>query len=68
MSRKSRESNDLGFLPKPGKVPLIASHEIVGAGSVGAFQKDIVIWISRNLRQLRWSNGVGMVFDQLNDL
>jgi hypothetical protein len=44
--------DDFGLLPKPGEVPLIARHQVVGTGSVSTFQKNIVIWISGKLRQL----------------
>ena len=58
MSKNSLELNDLGLLPKSGEVPLIASYQVIGTGSVGTFQENIVIWISCKLRQPRWSNGV----------
>jgi hypothetical protein len=31
-------------------VPLIAGDQVVGAGSVGAFQEDIVVGIARDFK------------------
>lgn len=31
--------DDLGFLAEPGKVLHVPSHQVVGMGSIGAFQK-----------------------------
>ena len=46
-------SNNLGFLPEPWKVALVASHEVVGTGGIDAFKKNVVIWIACNMKLAR---------------
>jgi hypothetical protein len=59
---------DLGFLPESWKVPLIARDQVVGAGSVGAFQEDIVVGIARDFKTPRRYDGVTVVPDELEQL
>jgi hypothetical protein len=66
-SDKFASRYDLGFLPESWKVPLLARDQVVGAGSVGAFQEDIVVGIARDFKTPR-SYGVTVVPDELEQL
>ena len=39
----------LGFLPEPREMPLVAGHQVVGAGGIGAFQKLVVVRVLGHL-------------------
>jgi hypothetical protein len=67
-SDKFARRYDLGFLPESWKVPLIARDQVVGAGSVGAFQEDIVVGIARDFKTPRSYDGVTVVPDELEQL
>lgn len=41
--------DDLNILPESWKVPHVPSHQVVGTGSIGTFDKHIVLWIVRYL-------------------
>ena len=60
--------DDFGFLPELGKMALVAGDEIVGAGSIGAFEEDIVAGIGSDLKGLRGRDEVGAVSDELKEL
>jgi len=68
MPMNSRESDHLGFLPEFWKMPLVACHQVVGAGGIGAFQKLVVVRVQRHLKRARGSDGVGAVADELQKL
>jgi hypothetical protein len=36
---------DLGVFPELWKMPDVPGHKVVGAGSIGAFDKFVVLWI-----------------------
>ena len=61
-------SDDLGFLPEFWKIALVAGHEIVGAGGIGTFKKDIVAGIKGDLKRLRGRNKVSAVLNELKQL
>jgi hypothetical protein len=42
------------LFPKLRKMPLVASDEIVGAGSIGAFEKHVVIRVASRLVTGEW--------------
>jgi hypothetical protein len=46
-------------------VLLIARYQIVGAGSIGTFHKDIVFGIARHFEVARWLNNVAAILDEL---
>jgi hypothetical protein len=58
-------SDDLCTLPECWEVLLIARYQIVGAGSIGTFHKDIVFGIARHFEVARWLNNVAAILDEL---
>ena len=45
--------DDLGLLPEPWKVPHVPSHQVVGMGSVRAFEKQTILAeLKRNHHQI----------------
>ena len=40
-----------GLLPERGEMPLVTGHQIIRAGRVGAFQKLVVVGVSRYLQR-----------------
>ena len=58
----------LGLLPELRKMPLIAGHEIVGAGSIGALQKLVVAGVLRDLERMRRPDQLRMVPYELEEL
>jgi hypothetical protein len=43
--------NHLGLLPELRKMPLVAGHQVVGTGSIGALQKLVVAGVLRDLER-----------------
>ena len=60
--------DDLGFLPEFWKMALVAGYEIVSAGGIGTFEKDIVARINGDLKRLRGRNKVSAVLNELKEL
>lgn len=60
-------SNDLRFLPELWEVSLVSSHQIISLG-VGAFEKDIVIWVAGHVKLVRRGHKVSVCFDELQKL
>ena len=60
--------NDLRILPEGRKVLTIAGDQKVGAGCVGALDKDVVIRIARHLDLARGSDQMAVVLDELKQL
>ena len=60
--------DDLGFLPEFWKMALVAGYEIVSAGGIGTFKKDIVAGIKGDLKRLRGRNKVSAVLNELKEL
>ena len=65
---KLTRRNDLRALPKWGEMLPIAGNEIVGAGSIGALDKDVVVWITRNFKPARRNHEVAAILDELKQL
>jgi hypothetical protein len=65
---KFARRNDLGLLPKCGKVAHIAGDEIVRAGLVGSFEEAIVIRIGTDFEASRWIDQVTAIAYQLQKL
>jgi len=61
-------SDDFGFLPKFGKVALVAGYEIVRAGGIGAFEEDVVGGVGGDLQRLRGGDEMGAVLKELKEL
>jgi hypothetical protein len=49
-------------------VLLIAGDEVVSAGGVGALKKDVIVWITRDLKRPRGGDEMGAVFDKREEL
>ncbi len=60
--------DDLGFRPEFWKMALVAGYEIVSAGGIGTFEKDIVARINGDLKRLRGRNKVSAVLNELKEL
>src|SRR5260370_8098957 len=60
--------DDLGFLPEFWKMALVAGYEIVSAGGIGTFEKDIVARINGDLKRLRGRNKVSAALNELKEL
>src|SRR5260370_26384605 len=60
--------DDLGFLPEFWKMAVVAGYEIVSAGGIGTFEKDIVAGIMGDLKRLRGRNKVSAVLNELKQL
>src|SRR5712664_3686601 len=60
--------DDLSFLPEFWKMSLVADYEIVSAGGIGTFEKDIVARINGDLKRLRGRNKVSAVLNELKQL
>ena len=41
-SQKFTRADDLGILPEPGEMALVARHQVVCTSSVSAFNEDVV--------------------------
>jgi hypothetical protein len=67
-SDKLTRRNDLRALPKWGKMLPIAGNQIVGTGSIGAFDKDVIVWINRNFKPARRNHEVAVILNQLEEL
>src|SRR5438477_11890668 len=59
---------DLGPLPESREMLLVACNEVIGAGGVGAFDKDVIVWINRDLKWPRAGDEPGAVFDKCEEL
>jgi len=47
---------------------LVAGDEIVRAGSIGAFEKDVVAGVGGELKRTRGRDEMGTVLDELKEL
>lgn len=61
-------SDDFSFLPELWEMPRIAGDQVVCTGGVGAFDKNVIGRIGRDLKQAGWRNGMGAVLEQLKKL
>src|ERR1043166_9254537 len=60
--------DDLSILPEPWKVPHVPSHQVVGTGSIGTFDKHIVLWIVRYLNCPHGFYEMSSLSDQIEKL
>jgi PAS domain S-box-containing protein len=58
----------LGLLPELRKMPLVAGHQVVGTGSIGALQKLVVAGVLRGLERTRWADELRTVLYELEEL
>lgn len=49
-------------------MPLIASHQVVGACGISTLKKHVVIVVARNFQETRRSHSVTVVLDELQQL
>jgi hypothetical protein len=59
---------DLGFLPESREMLLIARYQIVRTGSIGAFQKHIVVEVAWDIQAAGRNDRMTVVFDELQQL
>ena len=59
---------DFGLLPELRKMPVVAGDQIIGAGRIGAFEKDVVVGVARYPQSNGGLNKVAAVFDPLQEL
>jgi hypothetical protein len=50
------------------EVLLLARNEVVRASGVGALDKDVIFWITRDLKRPRVGDKAGAVFDKCKKL
>src|SRR5262249_54892374 len=67
-AKEFARGDHLGFLPKFRKMTRIAGHQVVGASGIGAFQKDIVVWIGGDLERPRRLHRLRMAPNELQEL
>lgn len=60
--------DDLGLLPKGGKVAPVTGDEVVGSGSVGALQEFVVVRVVGDFQPVGWDDDVALVLDELKEL
>src|ERR1700731_319458 len=58
----------LGLLPELRKMPLVASHQVVGTGSIRALQKLVVAGVLRDLERTRWADELRTALYELEEL
>lgn len=56
------------LLPELGKMPLVASDQVIGASSIGAFQELVVVGILRDLKRSRRMHELRMILYELEKL
>ena len=56
---------NLGLLPETWKVPLVAGYQVIGTSSIGAFQKNIVGGVSRDVERAGRCDAIRVFFDEL---
>ena len=59
---------NLGFLPEFREMPLVAGHQVVRAGGIGALKKYVVIQISCHLKPPSRADAICAVCDELEEL
>src|SRR5882724_6750465 len=59
---------DFCFLPKLGKMTLVARHKVIGFGGIGALEEDVVVRVSSNLKSARRKYEVAVCFEELQKL
>src|SRR5450631_4119598 len=61
-------SNYFGLSPKLWEVPLVASYQVIGAGSVGALKKLVIVGIHCNFERMHRDNELCMILYELEEL
>ena len=61
-------SNDFGFLPELWEMALIAGDQVVRAGGVGAFEKNVIGGVDRDLERAGGRDEMSPVFEELKKL
>jgi hypothetical protein len=46
-------------------MPRVSSHEIIRAGSIGAFEEYVVVWVARHQKASHRNNPMGAFSDEL---
>lgn len=64
-SEELPRGDELGPLPKAWKVTGVSGDEVIGAGRVGAFEEDVVAWVTSDLKVQRRTDNMGAPPDQL---
>jgi|SRR5271166_2513109 len=59
---------DFGLLPESREMLLVARHQIVRSGNVGAFQEHIVIGVACHFETSGGSHGIAAVLNELKQL
>jgi len=59
---------DLGLLPESGKMFLIAGHQIIRSGSIGAFQEYVVSGIRCHVESPSRRHRMAVILDELKQL
>ena len=60
--------DDFGFLPELWKMALIAGDQVIRAGSVGAFEENIIGGIGSDLKRARGRDEMGAISQKLKKL
>src|ERR1035437_9405796 len=58
----------LGLLPELREMPLVAGHQVIGAGGIGALQELVVAGVLRGVQRARRLDNLRMVLDELQEL
>src|ERR1035437_8852627 len=58
----------LGLLPELREMPLVACHQVIGAGGIGALQELVVAGVLRGVQRARRLDNLRMVLDELQEL
>ena len=61
-------SDDFRTHPKAGEVAGVSGNEVIGAGGVGTFEKDVVVQVRGNLKMPARMNEMGALFYELEKL
>jgi hypothetical protein len=60
--------DDFVLLPELGKMPLVAGHQVVGTGGMGALQKLVIAGVLRDWERMRRADKLRMVLHELEEL
>jgi len=60
--------HDFRLFPEPGEVLEVTGYQVIRTGSIGTFQKDIIVGIACDLQPARGNHCVATVPDHLQQL
>lgn len=60
--------DDFGFLPELWEMALVAGDQIVRTGSIGAFEKNVIGGVRRDLERTGWRHEMSAVLEELEKL